>query len=63
TVEALGTAVAPPPPPVEAPSQTEFAVGVAKNMLDEIIPPRQRPLWIGAGLVVVGVIAYLIWGR
>jgi carbon monoxide dehydrogenase subunit G len=63
TVEAVGTAVAPPPPPVEAPSQTEFAVGVAKNMLDEIIPPQQRPLWIGVGLVVVGVIAYLIWGR
>jgi carbon monoxide dehydrogenase subunit G len=61
--EAVGTVAAPPPPPVEAPSQTEFAVGVAKNMLDEIIPPQQRPLWIGVGLVVVGVIAFLIWGR
>ena len=63
TAEAVGAAAPPPPPPVEAPSQTEFAVGVAKNMLDEIIPPQQRPLWIGAGLVIVGVIAYLIWGR
>ena len=49
-------------PAVEAPSQTEFAVGVAKNMLDEIIPPERRPLVIVIGLVVLGVIAYLIWG-
>ncbi len=52
-----------PPPAVEAPSQTEFAIGVAKNMLDEVIPPQQRPLWIGVGLVIVAIIAFLIWGR
>jgi carbon monoxide dehydrogenase subunit G len=52
-----------PPPAVEAPSQTDFAVGVAKNMLDEIIPPQQRPLWIGAAVVIVAIIAFLIWGR
>lgn len=49
-------------PAVEAPSQTQFAVGVARNMIDEIIPPERRPLVIGIGLVVLGVIAYLIWG-
>jgi carbon monoxide dehydrogenase subunit G len=52
-----------PPPVVEAPTQTEFAAGVAKNMLDEVIPPQQRPLWIGAALVIIAVIAFLIWGR
>ncbi|MBI1878952.1 MAG: carbon monoxide dehydrogenase subunit G [Chloroflexi bacterium] len=52
-----------PPPTVEAPTQTEFAIGVTKKMLDEVIPPQQRPLWIGVALVIVAIIAFLIWGR
>jgi len=63
TVNAAINQAAPPALPVEAPSQTKFARGVAKNMLDEVIPPQQRPLWIGAGLVIGAVIAFLIWGR
>jgi len=49
-------------PAAEAPSQTQFAVGVARNMLDEVIPPERRPLVIVIGLAVLGAIAYLIWG-
>lgn len=49
-------------PAAEAPSQTEFAVGVAKNILDDVVPPERRPLAIGLGLVVVAIIAWIIWG-
>jgi len=45
------------PPPSETvpppPSQTEFAVGVAKNMLDDVVPPENRPILmatIGGGI-------------
>lgn len=50
-----------PPPsaaPPEAPSQTEFALGVAKNMLDDIIPPEKQPLVFGT-LAFVGLL--LLW--
>lgn len=50
-----------PPAQVEAPSQTEFAVGVAKNMLADMIPPERRPLVIGVGAVILVIVAWVIW--
>lgn len=50
------------PPPVEAPSQTQFAMGVAKNMLDDVLPANRTPLYIGLGLVaLVIIIILLVW--
>ncbi len=55
-------AVAAPPPvvKVEAPSEMEFAAGVAKNMVDEIIPPAWRPVAIVVALIIVGSIIYAV---
>jgi carbon monoxide dehydrogenase subunit G len=49
-------------PEVEAPSQMQFAIGVAKNMLDDAIPPQRRPIIIAGGVVIIAIIAFLIWG-
>lgn len=43
----------PPKVEIKSPSQTEFAVGVAKNMLDDVIPPARQPL-------VFGIVGFLI---
>ncbi|MEM7345792.1 MAG: carbon monoxide dehydrogenase subunit G [Chloroflexota bacterium] len=60
--EAAPPAAPPPlPPQAQAPSQTEFAMGVAKNMLDDVVPPDRQPLAIIAVLVVLAIIAYLIF--
>lgn len=48
------------PPPAEAPSQTQFAVGVAKNMLADVLPANRTPLYIGIGLAVL-IIILLVW--
>jgi hypothetical protein len=64
-IEALAAqagSVAASPPPAAAPSQTEFAAGVAKNMLADMFPPHYRPVLIVIGLIVLAIIAYLIWG-
>ncbi|HSH01704.1 MAG TPA: carbon monoxide dehydrogenase subunit G [Anaerolineae bacterium] len=48
---------APPPPP--PPSQTEFALGVAKNMLDDFLPEDEQSrlfVWFIAGLTL-----FLVW--
>ncbi len=46
---------APALPPVEAPSQMDFAAGVAKNLLEDLVPPAQRPLVMGGmALLLVG---------
>ncbi len=44
----------PAPPQIEAPSQIEFAAGVAKNMLEELIPPESRDDVIKKGVIVLG---------
>jgi hypothetical protein len=49
-----------PPAPVEAPSQVEFAAGVTKGVLEELIPPAWRPWVIGGGLVLLVIIIYLL---
>ena len=48
-------------PPVEAPSQTEFAMGVAKNLVDDVIPPERRPMLITAGVGVIVILLFLNW--
>ncbi len=50
---------APPAEPastVQAPSQTEFMLGVAKNMVDDLVPEAQRPKLLAAGLG-----AFILW--
>ncbi len=52
-------------PPVvadaEAPSEVEFAFGVAKNMLEDMVPPERRPVLIAAGLGVLAFFLFLNW--
>jgi carbon monoxide dehydrogenase subunit G len=51
-----------PPSAAAAPSEMEFAAGVAKNMLDDILPPEYRWIVIVGVIVVLAIIAYFIWG-
>ena len=44
------------PPPVAAPSQTQFAAGVAKNLIEEYLAPDQRDNLVRNVLAVLGVI-------
>lgn len=39
-----------------APTQTEFAVGVAREMFDDLVPPEQRPELARMGAAVLGVL-------
>jgi len=39
-----------------APTQTEFAVGVAREMFDDLVPPEQRPELMRVGAAVLGVL-------
>jgi len=55
--EAVAAAV---PVETSGPSQTDFAVGVAKSVLGDIIPPERRPVAIVVALVVVAVILYFV---
>ena len=48
-------------PAAQAPSEVEFAVGVAKNMLEDLIPPERRPILIAAGLGVIALLLFLHW--
>ena len=49
---------------VAAPSEMEFALGVAKNMLDDAIPAEQRPMLFRiAVLFLVAFIAYTLGRR
>ncbi|MCP5094012.1 MAG: carbon monoxide dehydrogenase subunit G [Chloroflexi bacterium] len=42
------------PPPVQPPSQMQFATGVAKNMLEELIPPENREDVLTKALYILG---------
>lgn len=55
------SAPAQPAAPVEAPSEMEFALGVAKNMLDDLLPPERRPLLLGAALGALAIFLFLNW--
>lgn len=48
-------------PEPKAPSQTEFAMGVAKNMLDDLVPEEQRPKLIAAATGVLFLLILLKW--
>ncbi len=48
-------------PPVEAPSQTEFAMGVAKNLVEDVITPERRPMLITAGVGFSAILLFLNW--
>jgi hypothetical protein len=49
--------------PVEftRPSQTDVALGVAKDVADEFIPAQYRPALIAVGVVVLLIVLYLIF--
>jgi carbon monoxide dehydrogenase subunit G len=44
---------------LKSPTQAEFATGVAKGVLDDLLPPERRPLLIGAGLALA-VLTFLL---
>ena len=48
-------------PEVSAPSQAEFALGVAKHFLDDLVPESQRPKLIAGGLVFLASLFVLNW--
>lgn len=48
------TETAEAPPMAEAPTQLQFATGVAKNMLEELVPPERRDEVMAKGLLVLG---------
>jgi carbon monoxide dehydrogenase subunit G len=48
-----------PAPEIKAPTQVEFATGVAKEVAKDLVPPSRRPLVIGAG-VGLAVLAFIL---
>ena len=48
-------------PEVEAPSEMQFAIGVAKNMVEDLLPPERRPILIAAGLGALAFFLFLNW--
>ena len=45
----------------KAPSEMEFAMGVAKNMLEDLVPPERRPILLGAALGALAFLLFLNW--
>lgn len=57
-----GTAPAPAPSAeINMPSQTEFAMGVAKNMLDDLVPAEERPKLIVSGVALLFLLLIVRW--
>ncbi|MBE7474391.1 MAG: carbon monoxide dehydrogenase subunit G [Anaerolineales bacterium] len=50
-----------PPSPVAVPSQTEFALGVAKHLVDDLVPAPQRPKLVAGALVFLASLVVLNW--
>ena len=48
-----------PPPSVAAPTQTEFAAGVAKNFIKELIPAEQRDETFMKGAMLLGGLLFV----
>lgn len=46
---------------LEAPSQTQFAVDVARDVLDDLIPPEKRSTLIAAGLGMLAIFLFTEW--
>ncbi len=61
TIEAEMAETAAKPVEFNRPSQTDVALGVAKDVADEFIPAQYRPVLIAVGVVVLLVILYLIF--
>lgn len=51
------------PPEIQAPSEFEFAMGVAKNMLEDLVPPEKQPMLAlaAAGVGVLAVFMFFNW--
>ncbi|MFN8457969.1 MAG: carbon monoxide dehydrogenase subunit G [Anaerolineae bacterium] len=43
------------------PSQTEFALGVAKHLIDDLVPAPQRPKLIAAGVGLMALLFLINW--
>ncbi len=52
--------VAAPIPEIEPPTQTELAMGVAKDLYDEFVPEERRPLVLGLAAALGAVFALLL---
>ena len=48
-------------PKVQPPSQTEFAIGVAKNMVEDLLPSERRPALIAGGVGALILLILLKW--
>jgi carbon monoxide dehydrogenase subunit G len=60
SLTAAGGAEPLPAPEVKAPSQTDFALGVAKNLLDDLVPVEQRSKLMAGGLAALGGL-FVFW--
>lgn len=49
------------PAPAKAPSQTGFAMGVMKNMIQDAIPQDKTPIYLGLGILGLALAALLVW--
>ena len=58
--EMAAAAPAPPAPPPSRPTQAEVAARVAGDVARDLIPAGKRPWVIGAGLVALGVLLFLL---
>lgn len=56
----MAEGVAAPIPEIAPPSQTELAVGVARDLYDEFVPPERRPILMGALAALVGLVFGLL---
>ena len=52
--------VAAPIPEIEPPTQTELAMGVAKDLYDEFVPEERRPLVLGLAAALGAVLVVLL---
>ncbi len=50
-----------PSPQVIAPSQTEFAFGVAKNLIEDLVPPERRPTVMAAAVGAIIMLLLINW--
>lgn len=50
-------------PEIEPPSEFEFAVGVAKNMFEDLVPPEKQPVlaMAASGVGVLAVLLFFNW--
>lgn len=48
-----------PPPPVEAPSQTEFALGVARNMIEDMLAEEDQKELLRKAVIAGGLLLIL----